>query len=65
MKWEYKTEFCEAWKSFGMMWGKIDAQKVTNQLNELAEEDWELVGVSETSYRKTLLLILKRPLPSA
>jgi len=44
MKWEYKTELCEAWKSFGVMWGKIDAQKLTDRLFQLAEEDWELVS---------------------
>ena len=50
MKWEYRTEPCDAWKSFWMMWGRIDEQLLTGRLNELADEGWELVTVSETSY---------------
>ena len=60
MKWEYETELFDAWKSFGMMWGKTETQKLTDRLNELAEDDWELVAASETSSRRKIVLILKR-----
>ena len=69
MKWEYRTVLSDARSSwFG--WGsKFDGQALTDRLNELGEENWELVSMAainswnfgETKYT---VLILKRPVPS-
>ena len=67
MKWEHRTELFEPWIGFltESGWeGTLDAQKLTDRLDALAEEDWELVSASEANMRRHVLLILRRPVPS-
>ena len=67
MKWEYRTELCDPWVGFLTGWGwegKIDAQGLTDRLNELSEEGWELVTASEQYHRRQLPMILRRPVSS-
>jgi hypothetical protein len=59
MKWEYRTEFLNHRDPL-----TPDPQKITDKLNEFAEEGWELVSTSEVNDRWTILLILRRPVPS-
>ncbi len=47
-KWEYKTLTFEP----GGFWsggGKLESQGLTNQLNELGSQGWELVSVFDTT----------------
>ncbi|GAB3992784.1 DUF4177 domain-containing protein [Spirosoma daeguense] len=53
--------------SAGGFWGgKVDAQELTNRLNELGQEGWEVVSVVDTDIygggTKGLLVTLKREL---
>ena len=45
--------------------GKLDAQKLTDRLNQLGEEGWELVSVFDTNMlegkTRDVFAILKRP----
>ncbi len=47
-KWEYKTLTFEA-AGFWSGGGKLDAQMLTDQLNELGDQGWELVSVFDTT----------------
>ena len=64
MKWEYMTVLASA---SGWLGGKIDAQAITNRLNELGREGWELVSAFDTNMYEGLtrdvVLILKRQGP--
>jgi hypothetical protein len=48
INWEYKTLTFEA-AGFWSGGGKLDAQLLTEQLNELGSEGWELVSVFDTT----------------
>ena len=45
--------------------GKIDAQKLTDRLNQLGNESWELVSVFDTNMldgqTRDVFAVLKRP----
>jgi hypothetical protein len=63
MKWEYMTLTVP---STGLvLGGKIDAQKLTDRMNELGREAWELVTVVNTNMldgkTRDVFAILKRP----
>ena len=64
MKWEYMTLMLPA--SGFVLGGNIDAQKLTDRLNERGSEGWELVSVFDTTMvqgeTRYVLAILKRPL---
>jgi hypothetical protein len=48
INWEYKTLTFEA-AGFWSGGGKLDAQLLTGQLNELGSEGWELVSIFDTT----------------
>ncbi len=62
MKWEYMTLTLPAGGLF--VGGKIDAQQLTERLNELGSEGWELVSVFDTNMlegkTRDVFAILKR-----
>lgn len=62
MKWEYMTVVADA--RSGFLGGKFDAQALTNRLNELGREGWELVTAVDTNMysgqSRDLVLLLKR-----
>ena len=64
MKWEYMTLMLPA--TGFVLGGDIDAQKLTDRLNERGSEGWELVSVFGTTMvqgeTRYVLAILKRPL---
>lgn len=63
MKWDYMTLVLPSGFLLG---GKIDAQKVTDRLNELGNERWELVSVFDTNMiegkTRDVYAMLKRPM---
>ena len=63
MKWEYRTLVLPA--TGFLLGGKIDAEKLTNRLNELGDEGWELVSVFDTNMlegkTRDVFALLKRP----
>ena len=64
MRWEYMTLMLPASGfAFG---GKIDAQKLTDRLNELGSKGWELVSVFDTNMlegkTRDVFAMVKRPL---
>lgn len=66
MKWEYMTLM---FASTGfLLGGNLDAQRLTDRLNELGAEGWELVSVFDTNMRsgqsKDVYAILKRAFQS-
>lgn len=48
----------------GFLGGKVDAQELTDTLNELGREGWEVVSAVDTDFygggSKSLTIILKR-----
>lgn len=62
MKWEYTTVLADARKGFGG--GKFDVQALTDHLNELGEQGWELVTSFGTNQdlgsTRDVVLIMKR-----
>ena len=62
MRWEYMTLMIPA--SGWILGGKIDAQKLTDRLNERGSEGWELVSVFDTSMlegqTREVVAVLKR-----
>jgi hypothetical protein len=50
----------------GFWGGKIDAQELTNKLNELGREGWEVISATDTDIygggTKGLIIVLKREL---
>src|SRR5213593_2380988 len=64
MKWEYMTLMLPA--SGLILGGKIDAQKLTDRLNQLGGEGWELVSVFDTNMlegkTREVFAVLKRRL---
>jgi hypothetical protein len=62
MKWEYMTLMLPA--TGLMLGGKIDAQKLTDRLNQLGSERWELVSVFDTNMldgqTRDVFAVLKR-----
>ena len=64
MKWEYMTLMLPA--AGLILGGKIDAQKLTDRLNQLGKERWELVSVFDTNMlegkTRDVFAVLKRPL---
>jgi hypothetical protein len=62
MRWEYMTLMLRA--SGFVLGGKIDAQKLTDRLNELGTEGWELVSAFDTSMlegrTRDVIAVLKR-----
>jgi hypothetical protein len=63
MKWEYTMLMLPA-KGF-FIGGIIDAQKLTDNLNRLGKEGWELVNVFDTNMdrgqTRDVFAVLKRP----
>lgn len=63
MKWEYMTLLLPAGGL--MLGGRIDAQKLTDRLNELGGEGWELVSAFDTNMldgqTRDVITVLKRP----
>ena len=64
MKWEYMTLMLPA--TGFVLGGDIDAQKLTDRLNERGSEGWELVSVFDTTMldggTRNVVAILKRTL---
>ena len=67
MRWEYMTVLCDA--RSGWLGGKFDAQGLTNRLNELGREGWELVSAFDTNMNmgetRDVVLVLKRLLAAS
>ena len=65
MKWEYLTLMIAAKGVF--LGGAIDAQKLTDRLNQLGDEGGELVTAFDTNMiegqTRDVFAILKRPAP--
>jgi len=63
MKWEYMTLMLRAHGVF--FGGSIDGQTLTDKLNQLGKEGWELVSVFDTSMlqgrTRDVFAVLKRP----
>ncbi len=63
-KWEYMTLVLPA-KGLFMGGGKIDPQMLTDRLNQLGSEGWELVNVFDTNMAqgetRDVFAFLKRP----
>ena len=63
MKWEYMTLMLPA--TGFILGGKIDAEKLTDRLNQLGGEGWELVSVFDTNMlegkTRDVFAMLKRP----
>ena len=63
VKWEYMTVMLRA----GGVWlgGNIDGQVLTDKLNELGKQGWELVNVFDTNMlqgqTRDVFAVLKRP----
>lgn len=64
MKWEYMTVFFEAHGWF--QGGKLDGQNLTDRLNRLGQEGWELVSAFDTNVQgggtRDVVMVLKRPM---
>ena len=61
MYWEYYTHTIDV--SGWFTDGEVDADKVTEELDSLGEDGWELVssfGAGESGVTKTLVFIFKR-----
>lgn len=62
MKWEYKTLAFAATGWF--LGGKLDGQAMTDRLNELGAQGWELVSVFDTNMAqgstRDVFAVLKR-----
>lgn len=60
--WEYMTVVCQAEGWF--LGGKFDVQGLTNRLNDLGRENWELVSVFDTNMMegrtRDIIAVLKR-----
>jgi hypothetical protein len=67
MTWEYMTVVAPIRRS--LFRGDLQAQGLTDRLDELGKEGWELVAISPTWFpwggSRDLLLMLKRPVGSA
>ncbi|MBI1841479.1 MAG: DUF4177 domain-containing protein [Verrucomicrobia bacterium] len=63
-KWEYRTLVLPA--TGLILGGKVDAQKLTDRLNELGGEGWELVSTFDTAMfegeTREVFAVLKRPM---
>jgi hypothetical protein len=63
-KWEYMTLMLSATSFWGG--GRLDGQALTNRLNELGVEGWELVSVFDTNQfrgeTRDVVAVLKRSL---
>lgn len=63
MKWEYMMVSVAAG---GFCGGKIDGQELTERLNELGRQCWELVSIFDTNFgqggTRDVIAVLKRPL---
>ena len=63
MKWEYMTLMLPA-KGF-LLGGDIDAQELTDRLNKLGSQGWELINVFGTNMlegqTREVFAVLKRP----
>ena len=66
MKWEYMTVLANA--TGGFLGGKFSAQAMTDNLNRLGLEGWELVSAFDTNMlhgqSRDVVLILKRAMES-
>jgi hypothetical protein len=66
MKWEYMTVLANA--TGGFLGGKFSAQAMTDNLNRLGLEGWELVSAFDTNLStggsRDVVLILKRAMDS-
>jgi hypothetical protein len=66
-KWEYTSLLLPS--SGWLVSGKVDVQTLTDHLNRLGEEGWELVNTLDTNFRdggtRDVIAILKRPLPAS
>ena len=66
MMWEYMTVVAPVRRT--LFWGRFQAQGLTDQLNVLGKEGWELVSTSPSwtgwGGTRELTLVLKRPVPS-
>lgn len=64
MHWQYTTISMEA---YGWMGGKIDGDQLTNRLNELGAQGWELVSIFDTNMSegrtRDVFAVLKRLVP--
>lgn len=65
-KWEYTSLLLPS--SGWLVSGNVDVQKLTDHLNRLGEEGWELVNTLDTNFRdggtRDVIAILKRPMPA-
>jgi hypothetical protein len=63
MKWEYMTLVFAATGVF--LGGKLNGKQLTDRLNELGEQGWELVSIFDTNMAdgqtRDVFAILKRP----
>lgn len=63
MMWEYTTLILG---TTGFLGGKVDGEKLTQRLNELGAEGWELASTFDTNQSqgqtRDVVAILKRPL---
>ena len=66
MKWEYRTVKLHAKQGWG---GEFDAQAFDRLLNELGDQGWELVSITDTNLggggTRYLVAVLKRPKEAA
>lgn len=66
-KWEYTSLLLPS--SGWLVNGKVDVQKLTDHLNRLGEEGWELVNTFDTNFRdggtRDVIAILKRPMSAS
>jgi len=62
MKWEYKTLKVSAG---GFMGGKFDENVLTEKMNELGRDQWELISGFDTNMghgaTRDIVLLFKRP----
>ena len=67
MQWEYKTVMFPATGWF--VGGKIDAQTLTDRLNQLGSQRWELVSIFDTNMAqgatRDVIAVLKRAVVEA
>ncbi|HEU4629738.1 MAG TPA: DUF4177 domain-containing protein [Gemmatimonadaceae bacterium] len=63
MRWEYRTLMLGAGGVF--LGGEVDGQALTDQLNALGAEEWELVTAFDTNMgrgrTRDVIALLKRP----
>ncbi len=64
MQWEYRTLAFET--QLSLRGGRINGQELTDQLNRLGEQGWELVSVFDTNTSsgstREVFAVLKRPM---